>query len=243
MIKSYSRVTLLRGAGQEQGDALAAWWSSVGIELPSRHFLRASDPAQISEVGRGRLLVKPPRGATLMGSLSYKRCREAIRAVIKASIPDGSRSPHSRLWVRVTQDRPTWKGQVKILRFNTGVKLNGKPIAAGRWGVVGGANVMLSGENVPVSSIYACQIVHFYQVCLSPIHRKDTLLVVRARPYPVTRTNLNGISTFKYKDDGNNRTLPQIPPTQYILFKHFRHMVHTVPDEGDADARRFITLP
>jgi hypothetical protein len=243
MIKSYSRVTLLRGAGQEQGDALAAWWSSVGIELPSRHFLRASDPAQISEVGRGRLLVKPPRGATLMGWSLHKHCREAIRAVIEASIPNGSRCPHSLLWVRVTQDRLTWKGHVKILRFNTGVTLNGKPIAAGRWGVVGGANVMLSGDNVPVSSIYACQIVHFYQVCLSPMNRTDTLLVVRARPYPVTHTNLNGISTFKYKDDGNSRTLPQIPPMQYILFKHFRHMVHTVPDEGDADARRFITLP
>jgi hypothetical protein len=243
LIKSYSRVTLLRGAGQEQGDALAAWWSSVGVDLPTRHFLRASDPAQISEVGRGRLLVKPPRVATLMRSHLYQHCREAIREIIEASIPHGSRCPHSLHWVHVTQDRHTWKHQVKILRFNSGVKLNGKSIRAGRWGVVGGANVILPGDNTPVCTMYACRIEHFYQACLSPMNRTDTILLVRARPYPVTHTNINGISTFKYKDCGNKDVLPHIPPLQYILFKHFEHMVHTMPDEGDANARRFISLP
>ena len=242
MIKSYSRVTLLRGAGQEQGDALAAWWSSVGVDLPTRHFLRASDPDQISEVGRGRLLVKPPRVATVMRSRN-RHCRESIRCAIEASIPNGSRCPHSLLWVRVTQDGHMWERKVRILRFNSGVKFNGKPIKAGRWGVVGGANVILPGDNTPVSTIYACQIEHFYQACLSPMNRTDTILLVRARPYPVTHTNINGISTFKYKDSGNQDVLPHIPPLQYILFKHFQHMGHTMPDEGDANARRFISLP
>lgn len=242
LIKSYLRVTLLRGASESVVRDTLEWWDSLNVQLPSRHFLQTSAPDNQSAAGLGLLTCKPPRLGSSNTSVLRKddrqraQIREVVRAAAGASFP-GYRVQVSLIWSTSNLSEEDWKHRVCIREFNNGVILNGRPWKAGQWGIVPGAYIEFdSSPGMRRPSLFACRIQHFYQAIIPVTEEK--VLLARVKPYPVTYTTpLTDQHTLYCGSDST-----RVPPRQFIVFAHFKHMVHVVPCDGIDDVRKAIPI-
>lgn len=234
MMRSYARVTLMRGIPDAVACEIRDWWSAMNIELPSANILNVLQ--RQSTVGLGLLKIKGGRSrrSKVISKRShvFDRIREAVQSEIGKSYP-GYRVNVSEAWGPHRLDQEGWKDAVTVTRIVSGVELNGTPWKAGHWGLVRGSNIHVRSSR-DRRALYVCEIEYFYHVVLKDSGRD--VLIARIRPFPVVRTSKCHIHTINH-----SRSTPKIPKNQLIVFANFICREQIVLHDSDRSLR--VSIP